>query len=130
MKAREGRSINPPDAPRTSDRNSQAVEVTGATRTIYASGQIPLDAPGRAPEDFAEQARLTGTNIEAQLRAADMSLSDIVKVTTYLSNGVHAQANGCVRREALGDLAPALTVIICRNCDRALLLGIECVVAA
>jgi 2-iminobutanoate/2-iminopropanoate deaminase len=124
------RLITAPDAPQTSGRYSQAVEVTGAMRMLYVSGQIPIDAKGQVPEAFADQARLTWTNIEAQLRAADMGLGDIVKVTTFLSDRIFAEENSRVRREVLGGLAPALTVIICGIYDPAWLLEIEVVAAA
>jgi 2-iminobutanoate/2-iminopropanoate deaminase len=99
-------------------------------RMLYVSGQIPIDAKGQVPEAFADQARLTWTNIEAQLRAADMGLGDIVKVTTFLSDRIFAEENSRVRREVLGGLAPALTVIICGIYDPAWLLEIEVVAAA
>jgi 2-iminobutanoate/2-iminopropanoate deaminase len=122
--------FNAPDAPQTSGRYSQAVEVMGATRTLHVSGQIPVDATGRVPATFAAQAKLVWVNIEAQLRAAGMDLGDIVKVTTFLSDRAYAEENSRVRREALGTLAPALTVIICGIYDPAWLLEIECVAAA
>jgi 2-iminobutanoate/2-iminopropanoate deaminase len=122
--------INAPDAPQTGGRYSQAVEVKGATRMLHVSGQIPLDAAGRVPPDFADQAKLTWTNIEAQLRAANMDLGNIVKVTTFLSDRAYAEENSRIRRDVLGELAPALTVIICGIYDPAWLLEIECVAAA
>jgi 2-iminobutanoate/2-iminopropanoate deaminase len=122
--------VNAPDAPQTSGRYSQAVEVMGATRTLYVSGQIPLDAQGHVPAAFADQAKLTWANIEAQLRAAGMDLGNIVKVTTFLGDRAYAEENSRIRREALGELAPALTVIICGIYDPAWLLEIECVAAA
>jgi 2-iminobutanoate/2-iminopropanoate deaminase len=124
------RAINAPDAPQTSGRYSQAVEVLGATRTLYVSGQIPVSAAGEVPVAFADQARLVWANIAAQLAAADMSLVNIVKVTTFLSDRLHAEENSLVRRQVLGDLAPALTVIICGIYDPAWLLEIEAVAAA
>jgi 2-iminobutanoate/2-iminopropanoate deaminase len=124
------RSINAPDAPQPGGRYSQAVEVKGATRTLYVSGQIPLDGKGQVPAAFADQAKLTWANIEAQLRSADMDLGNIVKVTTFLSDRTYAEENSRVRREALGELAPALTVIICGIYDPAWQLEIESVVAA
>jgi 2-iminobutanoate/2-iminopropanoate deaminase len=123
-------SINADKGPQTSGRYSQAVEVSGATRTLYVSGQIPVDLEGRVPLAFADQARLTWVNIEAQLRAANMDLWNIVKITTFLSDRRYADENSLVRREVLGDLAPALTVIICDIYDPAWLLEIEVVAAA
>jgi 2-iminobutanoate/2-iminopropanoate deaminase len=124
------RAINAPDAPHTSGRYSQAIEVSGARRTLYVSGQIPVSAAGEVPAAFTDQARLTWAHIAAQLAAADMSLANIVKVTTFLSDRRHAEENSLVRRQVLGELAPALTVIICDIYDPAWLLEIEAVAAA
>jgi 2-iminobutanoate/2-iminopropanoate deaminase len=117
--------VNADDAPQTSGRYSQAVSISGQTRTLFVSGQIPVDRDGFVPTDFSSQAKLVWRNIAAQLISADMGLSDIVKVTTYLSDRRFADANGAARREALGDNAPALTVIVCDIFDRAWLLEIE-----
>lgn len=124
------RSINAPDAPGTSGGYVQAVETSGAGRVLYLSGQIPVAADGSVPEDFREQARLAWANVEAQLRAADMELSNIVKHTTFLSDRRYREANSEVRREVLGDLEAALTVIIADIYDEAWLLEIEAIAAA
>ena len=52
------RSINATDGPAASGGYSQAFEVEGAKRILYVSGQIPVDADGRVPEEFETQARL------------------------------------------------------------------------
>ena len=57
------------------------------------------------PPDFTAQARLVWTNIEAQLKAVDMTLADIVKVTTFLSDRKYNVENRAVRAELLGDLS-------------------------
>jgi enamine deaminase RidA (YjgF/YER057c/UK114 family) len=71
------RTINAPDAPDTTARRySQAVEVSGAARTLYVSGQVP--------GDFEAQARQPWANVGAQLHAAGMSLDNLVKVLSSL----------------------------------------------
>ena len=67
---------------------------------------------------------------EPQLRAVDMTLANIVKVTIFLSDRKFSVENRTVRNEVLGDLAPALTVIITGIFDSAWLLEIEAVAAA
>jgi 2-iminobutanoate/2-iminopropanoate deaminase len=126
----ERRAINSPHAPAPPSRYSQAVEVTGASRLLFISGQIPVAADGTVPPDFIGQARLAWHNIGAQLRAAGMSLDNIVKVTIFLSDRRYAMENRAVRQEVLGDRAPALTVIVCDIFDDAWLLEIEAVAAA
>lgn len=104
--------------------------VENASRLLFISGQVPTDAKGQAPEGFEAQARLTWSNVEAQLHAAGMSLDDLVKVTIFLSDRAHRADNTRIRHEILGDRWPALTVIITGIFDEAWLLEIEAFAAA
>ena len=124
------RTINAPDAPQAAGGYAQAVEVTGATRTLHVSGQIPQAADGTVPSAFADQCRLAWTNLEAQLRAAGMTLDDLVKVTTFLADRRFAAENRAVRQAVLGGRTPALTVIITGIFDETWLIEIEGVAMA
>jgi enamine deaminase RidA (YjgF/YER057c/UK114 family) len=124
------RASNALDAPPPSGGYSQAVETTGARRFLFVSGQVPVDADGIVPDAFEEQARLAWRNVERQLAAAGMDLAGIVKHTTYLARREGREANGRVRREILGDLEPALTVVIAGIFDESWLLEIEAIAAA
>ena len=122
-------SINAADAPRPSGDYAQAVRLIGVDALLFVSGQIPVDANGAVPEAFADQCRLVWRNIEAQLRAAGMGPSDIVKVTTFLADRAYAAENSAIRQEVLAGLTPALTVIIAGIYDPAWLLEIEVIAA-
>lgn len=122
--------IDAPDAPAPAGGYAQAMEVRGATRTVYVSGQIPVAPDGRVPSEFRDQARLAWANVEAQLRAADMTLDDLVKVTIFLSDRRYAMENREVRRAVLGDRRIAMTVIITGIFDEAWLLEIEAIACA
>ncbi|HEV2678344.1 MAG TPA: RidA family protein [Aliidongia sp.] len=122
--------INAPDGPAAAGGYSQAVAVAGASRLLFISGQIPVGADGVLPRTFADQCRMAWTNIEAQLRAADMTLDNLVKVTTFLSDRKYALENREVRADVLGALAPALTVVITGIFDEAWLVEIEAIAAA
>lgn len=124
------RNINSPDTQEASGGYSQAVEVTDARRLLFVSGQIPVAKDGTVPSAFADQARLAWRNIEAQLKAVDMGLENIVKHTTFLADRRYRDENGAVRREILGDLKPAITVIIAEIYDENWLLEIEAIAAA
>lgn len=82
------------------------------------------------PEGFADQCRLAWANVEAQLRAAGMSLDNLVKVTVFLSDRRFGAENRAVREAVLGDRTPAMTVIIATIFDAAWLLEIEAIAAA
>ncbi|KAG1702858.1 KsdD-like steroid dehydrogenase [Nymphon striatum] len=63
---------------------SQAVAVSGHQRTVYISGQIPVQKDGTVPATFTEQAEQAWANIEAQLEEAGMGIGNIIRHTTEL----------------------------------------------
>jgi len=108
----------------------QAVEVTAPTRWLYLSGQIPVAPDGSLAVDFTGQCEQVWDNVETQLAAAGMTLDNLVKVTTFLSDRDRALENREVRVRRLAGRQPALTVIITGLFDEAWLVEIEAVAAA
>jgi 2-iminobutanoate/2-iminopropanoate deaminase len=119
------RPINP-----TEMSYAQAHEVTNASSLLFISGQVPVDNGDLVPPDFKSQCRLVWANVEAQLKTAGMTLDNLIKVTTFLSDRRYRQENYEVRMEVLGERSPALTVIITGIYDEAWLLEIEAIAAA
>ncbi|PWV99263.1 enamine deaminase RidA (YjgF/YER057c/UK114 family) [Hoeflea marina] len=126
----EKRRINAAGAPQPSGGYAQAIEISGAGRMLFVSGQIPVAADGKVPESAEDQMRLAWANVRAQLEAADMKLSDLVKVTIYLADRGDREANRVIRKEVLGELQPALTVVIVGIFDEAWKVEIEAIAAA
>jgi len=122
-------SVNSPTAPSAAGGYSQALEVVGAKRILYISGQIPENPAGEVPDGFEAQAQLVWKNVEAQLQAANMTIENLVKVTTFLSSRDFAIPNRDVRNAALGEHKPALTVVIAGIFDEEWLLEIEATAA-
>jgi enamine deaminase RidA (YjgF/YER057c/UK114 family) len=122
--------LNATDAPQPVGGYAQAVEVTEAKRLLFVSGQTPVRPDGSLPDTFTEQARQAWANVDAQLRAAGMSLGNIVKATIFLADRAYGLENRAVRQEVLGDRQVALTVIITGIFDAAWLIEIEAVAAA
>lgn len=106
------RDIDAPDAPKPASPYSQAVEVTGATRTLYISGQVGSETDGTTPDSVADQAKLAWRNLEAQLRAAGMDFDNLVKVTTIIPDAADIAASRASRVAALGNRRPASTLIV------------------
>ena len=97
----------------------QALEVAGHTRMLFVSGQIPVGADGGVPEGFEAQCRLAWKNVEAQLKAAGMTLDNLVMHRTYLADRSYTLVNRAVRSEVLGGRETALTVVITGIFDEA-----------
>lgn len=106
---------------------SHGVEIQGAARQLYISGQIPETPDGLVSTDFESQCEIVWRNIAAILKAADMNFGNIVKVNTYLTDRNHVEKNGEIRRKYLGMLCPALTVVIVQTLDPKWLLEIEAI---
>ena len=77
--------ISTDKAPAAVGPYSQAIETTGA-RTVYCSGQIPLDpATGElVAGGIEEQAAKVLENLDAVLEAAGAAFRDVVKTTVFL----------------------------------------------
>jgi 2-iminobutanoate/2-iminopropanoate deaminase len=108
---------------------THGLEVPPRARLYFISGQIPVDSRGAVPPDFEGQCRAVWANILAVLADAGMSVADLVKVTTYLTSRDQAEANGRIRREVLGSLRPALTVVVVNTLASQWLLEIEAIAA-
>lgn len=123
--------LDPPALPAPTRAYTHGTLVTGATRTVFVSGQVPWAGDdGKVPDTFVEQCRLTWRNVLAVLAEADMSVTDLAKVTCYLSDRRHRQEFIDVRAEFLGDHRPALTIIITDIYSPEWLLEIEAVAMA
>lgn len=125
------RLVNAPDAPQTLHRRyTNALEVSGQGRTLYISGQIPADDTGSAPDNFEAQARLAWGNVERQLKAACMTLDDLVKVTVFLASYELRDVNARVRWDVMGDRMVALSTVIAGPYDPAWKIEIEAIAVA
>jgi len=110
--AMQRRDINAPDAPAPVSAYTQAVEVTGATRTLYISGQVGVASDGSIPEGAEAQSALVWQNLQAQLRAAGMEIENLVKITTIVPNSDDIPAVRAGRADVLGPHRPASTLIV------------------
>lgn len=67
---------------------NQGEVVTGQTRTLYCSGQTAMSADGQPQHDgdMAAQVALSLDNLEAVLKEAGMSLSNLVRLNVYTTD--------------------------------------------
>lgn len=92
---------------------SHCVRVTGATTTLYISGQVARDEQGRTVGvgDVETQMEQVVRNLRAILRAEGGDLRNLVKVTVYTTDVRHFEAITRVRQKHFtGDL-PASTLV-------------------
>ena len=121
------RTINAELAPQPASAYSQAVEVSGATRTLFISGQLGTEFDGATPSSVEEQARLAWRNLRFQLEAAGMTFDNLVKVTMYVPDPADIPASRPARAEALGHRHPASTVLVAALANPAWRIEIEAI---
>ncbi len=90
---------------------AHGVETRAGARTLHISGQVGQVPDGELPPDFRGQCRQALMNIEAVLRAANMTLKDIVRMSFYLVRREDMAALVDVRTEMLDGVRPAITTI-------------------
>ena len=80
----EKRFINPEGLPRPGTYTP--VVVTRGGRTIYVSGQVPVNEKGElvGKGDLAAQAEQVFHNIDTALKGAGAAFTDVVKITTFI----------------------------------------------
>lgn len=124
------RAYDPAGVPAQVGNYTQGLEVPAGARLLFVSGQIPVRPDGTVPDGFEAQCHAVWDNVLAVLASAGMGPEHLVKVTTYLTSRDQAEINGQVRRERLGVVRPALTVVIVQTFAPEWLLEIEAVAAA
>jgi enamine deaminase RidA (YjgF/YER057c/UK114 family) len=67
---------------------SQAVEVSGAARVLFCAGQTSTGPDGSTlhPDDMRAQASAALDNLEAVLREAGLTLANVVRLNTYVTD--------------------------------------------
>jgi reactive intermediate/imine deaminase len=91
---------------------SHAVAFTG--RMIAVSGQVPLDASGQlvGPGDPRAQTRQVFENLAAALAAAGAALTDIVKLTVFLTDLADLEAFRQVRDQHFPASSPPASSLV------------------
>ena len=123
--------INPPTLSKPTGY-THVIEVSGAVKTIYISGQIAYDAAGNVvgAGDMKAQAEQVFKNLETALAAAGAKFSDVVKMNSYITDMSKAQAVREVRARYFGEAVPASTFVQVAGLVRPeLMLEIEVVAA-
>ena len=87
-------------------------------RLLFLAGQTGVDATGKivAPApDIVSQFRQALANLKAVVEAAGAQMTDVVKMTIFVTSKIHYQANaktiGEVYRSFFGKYYPALTLV-------------------
>ena len=112
------------------DDYAHAMEVRGAERLLFVAGTMGLRQDGTPGATLAEQLDLVWSNIRAILASAQMTVDNIVRLTSYLTDASYAKANADARVAALGGRVVPTTAIVVQTLDSGWLIEIEVMAAA
>lgn len=98
---------NPADILEPQGPYSHGLEVPPHARWLFISGQTAGRPDGSIPETIEEQSQIVWGRIMKILASAQMTMADVVKVSTYLRHREHARAYAQVRAQFLGTHRPA-----------------------
>ena len=113
-----------------SDDYVHAIEVENPARLLFVAGTMGLDASGAAGKTLAEQLELVWSNLTTILASADMTVDNIVRLTSYLRDASYAEENARARIAALGNRRVPTTAIVAQTLAEDWLVEIEIIAAA
>lgn len=94
---------------------NQGEIVEGGSKVLFCAGQTSVDADGtpQHPGDMAAQIALAADNLEAVLRAAGMTLANVVRLNMYTTDvdAFIANAGGLGERTGAAGVAPPGTLL-------------------
>lgn len=120
--------IATPDAPQAIGPYSQAIEANGF---VFSSGQIPINpATGKIEStDITGQTEQCLKNVKAILTATGCSLSDVVKITVFLSDISNFAAMNDVYKQFFATDCPARSAFAVKDLPLGALVEIEAIAA-
>ncbi len=87
------------------------IEVPGASRLLFVSGQVGRRLDGSIPDDPVEQYAVALENVLANLAAAGFEPTDLVKLTTYAVGPIEAAGRRAALDRVLGSHVTTSTFV-------------------
>jgi len=103
---------------RHSSNVAHAVEVPAGARLLFTNGQVGTRVDGTTPQTTAEQAQVVFARLEAVLAAAKMSLSDIVRLTVFLTDQADVGTFVEARDRVMGNHKPGAIILVVKALAR------------
>lgn len=113
----------------SSDDYVHALEVRDPTRLLFVAGTMGLHPTGAAGGTLTEQLDLLWNNIRAILDSANMSVDNVIRITSYLRDGAYAEENAAARQAALNGRVVPTTAIVAETLADDWLVELEVVAA-
>lgn len=97
---------------------AHGVEVPAGARLLFTNGQVGTKPDGTTPKATAEQAEVVFSRVEAVLAAARMNLSDIVRLTVFLTDQGDVSTFVQARDRVMGDHKPGAIILVVKGLAR------------
>jgi 2-iminobutanoate/2-iminopropanoate deaminase len=104
-------TLNDQICPHTNNA-AHGVEIPSGARILFTNGQVGARMDGSVSEDPGEQFEIIFDRLNHVLAASDMSFSDVVKLTVYVTDKGHFDVFHRVRAYHMKDHNPAATMIV------------------
>jgi enamine deaminase RidA (YjgF/YER057c/UK114 family) len=106
-------SRNPDTIAAPLGRYVHQIEIANPQKLLFIAGQVGMRPDGSVPEDAVDQLAVALENVLANIAAAGLDTSDLVKITTYVVAG--AELDPARRRSEmerlLGEIVPTSTLV-------------------
>jgi enamine deaminase RidA (YjgF/YER057c/UK114 family) len=106
-----------------------ALEVRNPSRFLFVAGTMGLDPGGLPGAGLDRQLELVWSNIRTILASAQMTVDNIVRVTSYLRDAEYAGPNAVARVAALNGRFVPTTAIVAQTLSPDWLVEIEIIAA-
>jgi enamine deaminase RidA (YjgF/YER057c/UK114 family) len=90
---------------------SHGIEVIPNARWLYISGQVGM-SEGRIGRDIEEQSEMAWRNLLAVLASAGMGITDVVKITAFLTSAANVPGYRIIRDRHQAGHRPASTLLV------------------
>lgn len=104
--------IHSDETPAPLSAHSDAVLIPPGAAILVSSGLLGMRKDGTIPEATEDQVEAAFDNVEAVLRAADMDMGNVVKMTTFITDARYRDAFRAVRAQRVGNPPPASTRVV------------------
>ena len=108
----ENHAFYPEKMPSPAGPYAHGVEIPEDAKITYTAGQIGVDFDGNIPDDFETQARNAWTNCLTILEHNRLRISDVVKITHFVTDPANIPAYNAIHEEFLGENRPASTLLV------------------
>ena len=110
--------VNPTGIAAPAGTYSHGILTSAPGDWLHIAGQVGMLPDGTTPPGFTEQVHAAWSNLTAILAAADMDVSCLVKVTTFITDAGNVAAMASVRAGFLAAARPASTLLVVKALAR------------